>query len=64
MLHGGQCYRVRMVFFGSASNSIFKEMINSIEKVIHFKVQVAFDSLFLSSRWFKDQEIVMLLDTW
>lgn len=48
MFHGGECYIVRMVAFGSASNSIFKEMINSIEKVIHFKVQVAFDSLFFT----------------
>lgn len=45
MLHGGECYLVRMVVFGSASNSIFKEMINSIENV-HFNVQVTFDSLF------------------
>lgn len=64
MLHGGECYIVRMVVFGSDSNSMFKEMINSIEKVIHFKVKVAFDSIFSSSRRYKDQDILMLLDTW
>lgn len=64
MLHGGECYIVRMVVVGSASNSIFKEMINSVEKVIRFKVKVAFDSIFSSSRRYKDQDILMLLDTW